>query len=69
MKRVSFAATALRAVSCRTSVCYTILRRSDFIFGHIEFLSHLEYYLKEAKIEFVEHSKYPLGDGLKIKGR
>lgn len=29
---------------------------------YIEFLQHLEYYLKEAKIEFVEHSKYPLGD-------
>lgn len=29
---------------------------------YIEFLQHLEYYLKEAKIEFVEHSKYSLGD-------
>lgn len=29
---------------------------------YIEFLQHLEYYLKEAKIQFVEHSKYPLGD-------
>ena len=29
---------------------------------YIEFLSHLEYYLKEAKIEFVEHSKYKIGD-------
>ena len=29
---------------------------------YIEFLSHLEHYLKEAKIQFVEHSKYPLGD-------
>ena len=26
---------------------------------YIEFLQHLEYYLKEAKIQFVEHSKYP----------
>lgn len=26
---------------------------------YIEFLKHLEYYLKDAKIEFVEHSKYP----------
>lgn len=29
---------------------------------YIEFLSNLEYYLTEAKIEFVEHSKYELGD-------
>ena len=29
---------------------------------YIEFLQHLEYYLTEAKIQFVEHSKYPLGD-------
>lgn len=29
---------------------------------YIEFLTHLEYYLTEAKIQFVEHSKYPLGD-------
>lgn len=29
---------------------------------YIEFLSNLKYYLTEAKIEFVEHSKYPLGD-------
>lgn len=29
---------------------------------YIEFLQHLEYYLKEAKIQFVEHSKYSLGD-------
>ena len=29
---------------------------------YIEFLSNLEYYLKEAKIEFVEHSKYAIGD-------
>lgn len=26
---------------------------------YIEFLRYLEYYLKEAKIQFVEHSKYP----------
>ena len=29
---------------------------------YIEFLSNLRYYLTEAKIEFVEHSKYPIGD-------
>lgn len=29
---------------------------------YIEFLTNLRYYLTEAKIEFVEHSKYPLGD-------
>ena len=29
---------------------------------YIEFLQHLEFYLKEAKITFVEHSKYTLGD-------
>ena len=29
---------------------------------YIEFLSNLEYYLKEAKIEFVEHSQYAIGD-------
>lgn len=29
---------------------------------YIEFLSNARYYLTEAKIEFVEHSKYPLGD-------
>lgn len=29
---------------------------------YIEFLSHLEYYLTEAKLTFVEHSKYKLGD-------
>ena len=29
---------------------------------YIEFLQHLEYYLKEAKIEFVDKSKYPLGN-------
>ena len=29
---------------------------------YIEFLQHLEYYLKEARIEFVERSKYPLGN-------
>lgn len=35
-----------------------------YIWGpdYIEFLSHLEYYLKEARIEFVEHSKYSIGD-------
>lgn len=29
---------------------------------YIEFLQHLDYYLKEAKIEFVNKSKYPLGN-------
>lgn len=29
---------------------------------YIEFLQNLEFYLKDAKIQFVEHSKYPLGD-------
>lgn len=28
----------------------------------IEFLSNLSFYLTDAKIEFVEHSKYPIGD-------
>lgn len=34
---------------------------------YIKFLQHLEFYLKEAKIEFVEHSKYPLGDERRAK--
>ena len=34
---------------------------------YIEFLSHLEYYLKDAKIKFVEHSKYALGDERRSK--
>lgn len=29
---------------------------------YIEFLKNLKFYLTEAKIDFVEHSKYPLGD-------
>ena len=29
---------------------------------YLEFLSNLKYYLTEAKIEFVESSKYPLGN-------
>ena len=29
---------------------------------YIEFLKHLHYYLTEAKITFVDHSKYTLGD-------
>ena len=29
---------------------------------YIEFLCNLEYYLKEAKISFVERSKYPIGN-------
>lgn len=33
-----------------------------FAADYIEFLQHLEYYLKEAKITFVEHSKYEFGD-------
>lgn len=36
---------------------------------YIEFLSHLKYYLTEAKIEFKEHSKYPLGDERRRKWR
>lgn len=32
-----------------------------------EFLQHLEFYLKDAKIEFVEHSKYPIGDERRSK--
>lgn len=34
---------------------------------YIEFLQHLEFYLKKAKIEFVEHSKYPIGDERRAK--
>lgn len=34
---------------------------------YIEFLQHLEFYLKEAKITFVEHSKYALGDERRAK--
>jgi len=34
---------------------------------YIEFLSNLKYYLSEAKIEFVEHSKYPIGDERRAK--
>ena len=34
---------------------------------YIEFLRHLEFYLKEAKITFVEHSKYALGDERRAK--
>lgn len=29
---------------------------------YIEFVSKLKYYLTEAKLTFVKHSKYPLGD-------
>lgn len=29
---------------------------------YIEFLSELEFYIKKAKLEFVEHSKYKIGD-------
>lgn len=29
---------------------------------YIEFLKNLEYYIKEAKIQFVEHSKYQIGN-------
>lgn len=29
---------------------------------YIEFLQHLEYYLKEAKIEFLDQSRYPLAN-------
>lgn len=34
---------------------------------YIEFLRNLKYYLTEAKITFVEHSKYPLGDERRAK--
>ena len=34
---------------------------------YIEFLQHLEHYLTEAKIVFVEHSKYALGDERRAK--
>ena len=34
---------------------------------YFEFLNNLEFYLKEAKIQFVEHSKYPLGDERRAK--
>lgn len=36
---------------------------------YLEFLSNLEYYLKDAKIEFVEHSKYTLGDYRRNKAK
>ncbi len=34
---------------------------------YIEFLQHLEYYLNDAKIQFVSHSKYPIGDERRMK--
>lgn len=34
---------------------------------YIEFLQHLEYYLRDAKLIFVEHSKYLLGDERRAK--
>ena len=34
---------------------------------YIEFLQNLRFYLTEAKIQFVEHSKYPLGDERRAK--
>lgn len=34
---------------------------------YIEFLQHLKHYLTESKIEFVEHSKYALGDERRAK--
>lgn len=34
---------------------------------YIEFLSHLEFYLTDAKIQFVEHSKYSQGDERRTK--
>lgn len=34
---------------------------------YIEFLSKLRYYLTEAKLTFVKHSKYPLGDERRSK--
>ena len=36
---------------------------------YIEFLRHLEHYLKEAKITFVEQSKYPLGNERHAKAK
>ncbi len=36
---------------------------------YLEFLSHLKHYLKEAKIEFQEHSKYTLGDYRRNKAK
>lgn len=36
---------------------------------YIEFLSNIRFYLTEAKIEFVEHSKYPIGDERRAKWR
>lgn len=34
---------------------------------YIEFLQNLRYYLTKAKIVFVEHSKYPIGDERRLK--
>lgn len=34
---------------------------------YIELLKNLKYYMTEAKIEFVEHSKYPLGNERRAK--
>lgn len=34
---------------------------------YIEFVSKLKYYLTEAKLTFVKHSKYPLGDERRSK--
>ena len=34
---------------------------------YIEFVSNLHYYLTEAKLIFVKHSKYPLGDERRAK--
>ena len=36
---------------------------------YIEFLQHLEYYLREAKIEFLEQSRYPLGNERRAKAK
>lgn len=36
---------------------------------YIEFLKNLKYYITEATIEFVEHSKYPIGDIKRSKWR
>jgi Exopolysaccharide biosynthesis protein len=36
---------------------------------YIVFLSNIRFYLTEAKIEFVEHSKYPIGDERRNKWR
>lgn len=38
-----------------------------FADDYIEFLSHLKYYLTEAKLEFLDQSRYPLGNERRAK--